>query len=459
MFNFENRVSRKAHKNPSNLIHLVVSLIIITSFPTSVFADGFVFVQHLHEGWELGDETEQKAIITYEDGIQKMILRIGLAKEQQKDAVWIFPVPSAPEDISIDITTNLPQFEGEDIIGNAKGSIKGIAYGLLFTQIVPIPPIVLVSSVMLGMSGVGMDAGFEPGVTVHNQVVKEGITSEVITAKTGASIDEYLHTLGLDIDEGMLPVLDQYIGKKASFIVSWISGDINGSDSKGVCVSFPTKKLYFPLIPTSIYGEKVVPATIYVSGLVNPQIYDAISPFVTVDYFSMRWHRDRDPIDFCQDGKSFTTIRINAPSEKFTEDLWISRTPQLRAVVAWSFSEIPLIMFLFSLAFFSALTGVLSGSITFCLWEPKIGMKRLMKFALIGLSNCLTIIGLIVCMKLMKFRQIQKEDEDKVAELRSKGYKVSLHDGRKIWFVLLFIVIFCALVPLTFFGITNFING
>ncbi|RKY06453.1 MAG: hypothetical protein DRP56_07405 [Planctomycetota bacterium] len=461
MFNFENRVSKKVHKNPSNLIQLVLFLI-VTTFSMSVFADGFVLVSHVLEGWELGNETEQKAIITYEDGIQKMILRIGLAKEQQKEAVWIFPVPSDPEDISIDITTNLPQFEGVDIIENAESNIKSITYGLLFTQIVPIPPIVLVSSAMLGMSGVSMEAGFEPGVTVHQQVVKEGVTSEVITAKTASSIYEYLHTLGLDIDEGMLPVLDQYIGKKASFIVSWISGDVNGSESKGVCVSFPTEKLYFPLIPTSIYGKKVVPATIYVSGLVSPQIYDDISPFVTVDYMSMEGYwGDPDPIGFCQQGKScFTKIRIKVPSERFTEDLWISRTPPLRAVVAWLFSEIPFeIMFLLSLFFFSALTGVLSGSIAFCLWEPRIGFKRLMKFALIGLSNCLTIIGLIVCMKLMKFRQIPQEDKDKLEELRSRGYKVSLRDPRKTRFVLLFIVIFCTLVPLAFFGITNFISG
>ena len=133
MFNFENRVSKKVHKIPSNLIQLFLFLI-VTTFSMSVFADGFVLVSHVSEGWELGNETEQKAIITYEDGIQKMILRIGLAKEQQKDAVWIFPVPSAPEDISIDITTNLPQFEGVDIIGNAESSIESIACGLLFTR-------------------------------------------------------------------------------------------------------------------------------------------------------------------------------------------------------------------------------------------------------------------------------------------------------------------------------------
>ncbi len=440
----------KAHNNSFNVFLFFSSFVAIAMFSTPVFADGFIFVRHMHEGWELGEETEQKAIINYEDGLQKMVLQIGLTQEQNKDAVWIFPVPSLPDKVYIDVTAKLPEFEGTDIIGKAKGSIEAIAYGLLSTQIVPIAPIYLVSSAMMSI-GSGMH-----DVEVHKRVVKGGITTEVITAQTGSNIRQYLSSLGLSVNESMVPVLDQYIGKKASFVVSWISGD-NKPNASGICVAFPTEKIYFPLIPTSIYGEKVVPATIYVSGLVNPSVFDDISTHTEIDYLTMDYHDGRDPIDFCQNGKSFTKIHIKAPSKHFTEDLWISRVPPLKAVVAWLFSEMPLMMFILSLLFFSALTGVMSGIIT--IKEAREGFKGLMKYALIGLSNCLTIIGLIICIILVRTRQIPEEDLIGVAELEKKGYKVSRRGGNKGVFIILYCILFCAIVIMSFMGIYNFIGS
>lgn len=244
--------------------------------------------------------------------------------------------------------------------------------------------------------------------------------------------------------------------RRISLFHTRISAD-NHVNTAGICVAFPTRKIYFPLIPTSIYGEKVVPATIYVSGLVNPKVFNAISPYTEIDYLKMDYHDGRDPIDFCGYGKSYTKINIKAPSEKFSQDLWISRIPSLKAVIAWLFSEKSFAMFVVSLVFFSALTGVICGIVVFA--EARRSFKSLMKFALIGLSNCLTIIGLIICIIVVRIRKSPEGDAVAIEELTDKGYKVSKSDDRKSVFVVLYFIVFCAIVVLSFMGIYNYLES
>jgi hypothetical protein len=171
----------------------------------------------------------------------------------------------------------------------------------------------------------------------------------------------------------------------------------------------------------------------------------------------MEYCDGQDPIDFCQTGKSFTKIHIKAPSAQFTEDLWISRTPPLKASSAWLFSEMPLLMFVLSMLFFSALIGMVCGVVVFK--EARESFKGLMKFALIGLSNCLTLIGLIICITITRVRKIPEEDKAKVVELTSQGYKVFKRDERKPVFVVLYCILFCAIIIMSFMGLYNYMGS
>ncbi|OQA37552.1 MAG: hypothetical protein BWY51_01031 [Parcubacteria group bacterium ADurb.Bin316] len=73
---------------------------------------------------------------------------------------------------------------------------------------------------------------------------------------------------------------------------------------------------------------------------------------------------------------------------------------------------------------------------------------KIFKYALLGLFNCLTIIGLIVATVFWKTKQIKNEDKPVFEELKKRGYPTTgflLGDWRKFIFVPLFSVIFLIL--------------
>jgi hypothetical protein len=50
-------------------------------------------------------------------------------------------------------------------------------------------------------------------------------------------------------------------------------------------VEFPAEKIFYPLKPTSLYGNRGIPILIYVTGLAEPELYDGIRNHTLVRYF------------------------------------------------------------------------------------------------------------------------------------------------------------------------------
>ena len=242
--------------------------------------------------------------------------------------------------------------------------------------------------------------------------------------------------------------------------MSWISGNITGATKRGVYVTFPTKDIFYPLVPTSVYGDNIIPAHIYMIGFVKPKIFKDISEFVQVSYFSefkSRWVDDEgynsyyEPKDFF--GKApigdlkYTKITIDAPSKKLTKDLWIKRTPPAKIILAWCILSHPWPIGFIMLALSSMFTGFLSGPIIF---KEARNKKGLVKFALIGLSNCLSVLGLIIVMIVTQIRNIPQEDKNVKKQHREKDSKLKTarKDYRKLGFVVTFSVFFLVISSL-----------
>lgn len=160
--------------------------------------------------------------------------------------------------------------------------------------------------------------GFRPGppfaspppgdVTIHERIVKMGLTSEVITTEKPNALARYLAEKGLDLPPDSSSILNWYVGKKYSLVVSYISDlgqfrarpkeETDGgrflfrrgqrdprADEKlerrsvplGLFIDFPTDTMYFPLKPTSVYGSQVIPITVFVVGFATPTVFSAIS--------------------------------------------------------------------------------------------------------------------------------------------------------------------------------------
>ena len=74
-------------------------------------------------------------------------------------------------------------------------------------------------------SGVGISSPltYSDMISVEAHIEKEGMISQVITAKTAQALYDYLSDKELKIEPGSIPVLDSYIEKEYVFVVSWLS--------------------------------------------------------------------------------------------------------------------------------------------------------------------------------------------------------------------------------------------
>ncbi len=550
---------------------LVVALLMVFLFsPGVALADGMAieFDPYSHS-WDYSKESNQQAFINYKDGIQKMIISIGIDGQNNNRAVWLFPIPVEPQKITIDVFKDLPGLYGEEISAKVKSYLNIINQGLQASQIYTIP-------VLLKMLSNNMTTGFTEGalggaeyerstesdVSVYEHLEKEGVISEIITAKTADGIYDYLKNKGLKIEKGSIPILNNYIGKNYSFVISWItppqeyisvsyirevllnyysscfptsdwvscfpdSRNINQkfidvvnslqskypeffeaykkshgderdylesqqsnnflqelttiiksdpsiidnilSKQKGVFVTFPIKDIYFPLLPTSVYGEKIVPATIRVFGYVSPEIFSDIKNYTKVSYYE--WNSpyfDNDLEKFV--GKfykgskysysvenflslyeflNYTKIEINAPSKFLTNDLWISNHAPIKTYYSNFIADysifIGIILFILS----SVLAGILAGLLVF-----KNLRNNFKKLGVIGLSNCLTIFALIITVWFFNTKEKDKNIDLLLNEIKQKGYfwKRKLASSLLVVFFPLFLIsLFFILVVLEYF--------
>jgi hypothetical protein len=490
---------------------LVVLLSVFSLIPRSALADGMMIKPDPYsDRWDYSNESNQQAFINYDNDLQKMIISVGFEGENSNGTVWLFPVPSEPNKVAIDVVKSLPRLSGEEISKKAKSNLDDTTKFLQMTQLYTIPFVLF--SQTLGTAGTkgfdnalgapqGLGRGIEQDVVVYEHLEKEGIISEIITAKTANGLYDYLKNKGLKVESGSIPVLDNYIGKEFSFVASWISSpekiisaeDIknnlyiyfsskyrypkffslvdslkqkysefnqanNSTDylksqqggtvlqeltqaiqndpsiivdtynknqnvvnQRGVFVTFPTKEIYFPLLPTSVYGSKTVPATIRVIGYVTPKVFQDIKSYTKTEYYVDSYASFADDLKNFYNGQNqnikYTKIEINAPSKFFTEDLWLKNQVPIKTFYSTFVAKHPVVSALILFIFSSIIAGILAGLVAF-----KDLRRKPIKLGLIGLSNFLTILGLLITTVLVGTKNKNESVEPLLNELKQKGY-------------------------------------
>jgi hypothetical protein len=463
---------------------------------SAVSADGMI-VKPYWDRYEYYNESVQQAYINYENGRQSMILSIGL-EDMTDNLVWIFPVPAKPDKVIIDNNiTNMPRLYGYDISDKAKDDLSGMQLLLSLNQIYPaffLPfidainygPIVYDSGIMplMGATGMAEDAKRDQ-VTVYEHLENDGVVTELLTADSSNVLQDYFDSKNLKVTADELASLQSYYGKENTLVVSWLTPiyrlndrlypqplydqsqgisyeedktlDSSYSDiympqpyyMRGLLVSFPTDRIYFPLIPTSVYGSEVVPAVIKVMGLVTPDVYGDISSYTQVSYNRIDSYYsplENLPADFVgsrgsTQGLEYTTIDIKAPSKLLTEDLYIDQYAPLNVHLGNLISSAPLVFFLIPLLFNSMLASTVAGFIVF----KEARTKRFWIYTLLGLGNILTILSFIFIVAFTATRNIKPEDQALFDQLRSKGYSISafkIADWRKLIFIPLFSILY-----------------
>ncbi len=423
----------------------IVSISIL-AFPYQVNADGSIYMYRSDLEWEKASEGEQIAYINYEDGIEKLLLSVKTEQINGSKLVWFVPVPSNPNNVKVDILDELPYLQGNSI-SRAGGDIA--AANILIATLSQVYTIPFCAVPLFFISGgkitpMYTDSNLVGGntskdlITVYQEINKYGITTELIGTKSKEALREYLEKKGFKVNESNNKILSDYVDKDYSYVVSWIT-DTNTlrskkSDSLGIEIDFPTDDMYYPLIPTSVYGENKVPATIYVIGFVSPKIFKEISQGTSVSYFYDREYYF--PIKFSRffgnkkniKDLKVTKIDIDTEAKNYTSDLWINKRTPLKVLILYFLYKYYILVSIIQFIVISCISSFLSALIVF----RKEKYSKL-KFFFWGLWNILTLIGLTIATIFLKTKTYDKNVLESV-----KGQGIIFWDKRKILYIALF---------------------
>lgn len=396
------------------ILALIFALLFIAPYAA---ADGMMFIEDA-DMWYLQPEENQVAAIHYEDGMENMLISVSPGSDFKGDrAVWIFPVPAAPETVKIDVLKGFPRltgsnFEEDYISAVATASAASVLYATFPVSLLCGGAVIL-SAFVFGMAG---HLGKSSDIAVYDRVEKMGVVTEVVEARDVDALNNFLVLRGMTPTDDGREMLTSYIGQDYTFVVTSV-GNVTAyreaasreemyydpwsgttqANMIGVFVRFPADKIYFPLKPTAVYGSREVPVLLYATGFVTPELYDGIRDHTEITYFTQGRYRPPASLEPFFNGKTsfddlqYTKVRIVAPSDRFTEDLWIDPEPPagmilMEAYIVFSFF-ITAVMYIL----FSAAASLLAGMLVF----RKKAADRKMLF-LHGLWNCATFIAFAV---------------------------------------------------------------
>lgn len=469
-------------------IATLASLIIafILCFPALAIpaaADGHSSIHYPGDSsWSSLNERSQYALISYQNGIENLVMAIEIyrnALASGSQIFWIFPIPADPSMSHIGALQKLTKLDGGSLSDHLNSTIKNDFAAIYATQIYAIPfsiAMTLPSEAYYG--GIGHLGGGFGGigsgsdVTVFEHVEGGGLATELLSTQDDSALSAYLLEKGLALSGDISALISDYIGKDYCFVVSWVADaatltSLHPVDysvymdyisfSVGVSVSFPTDEIFFPLKLTKAYGDISIPIKVDVLGFVSPKNLEAFpySMDVKVTYRvdadltfneSMSYFFTSAFSDDANDGNlkdvEYTEIRITSPALAFNNDLLLEDSVPA-SISAYRFIDgyhWAIIILLFAVT--SSLAGLLSGMLAFRHLRPS---KR--KFAALGLFNMLTLIAFIIATHRFKTGSMMADPP----EGEDAGDRKAMFVIHFIWIFLVFSIlaqaIFTYLVP------------
>ena len=362
---------------------------------------------------------------------QEMLLTVNLASSME-NALWIFPVPASPNMIKIGITDEAPSFQGVNVKDSA-ASIFGITEQMLkFSQLYP-----LLSLRARGGGGsysMGLllkdydNMGESSSVSISQSISKYGLTTELIKTKDTESLDQYLQSHGGGLSDDNKGLFEDYIDSGYSFVVSFPSESESEQRCVSISISFPTRRLFFPLKLTSVYGADSIPINIVVRGYNTPSLYTKIRSLTDVEYYCRgvcTWENDTEY------GVKYTSIKIVSRASNYIEDLWIERTPPVRLLYYDIMAHHPEASLFISLLIVSVFSGLFTGILFF---REKVNLAEFFK---LGVFNTFTILGFAFMLYWVEFIEIH----GKTKWILTGTHGVNLS---KLVFISLYFVVFMA---------------
>jgi hypothetical protein len=409
----------------------LILLVVLPLLIPAVAGDGFIV-----DPWGMPfEEGAQTAFVLCSAGLESLVIHV--SSDTPEGSFWLVPVWSAPENVVVSHVSSLT-LDGYDRGTDAWAAVKSrsalwFVGGSMASQLYPaLSPFSLPLLYRLGISRppiyipligtVDWAVRNGSGVTVHEVIESYGLTSYVVTATDADSLCQFLTSIGVKVSDDVKVVLEGYLsGQDAyvpsmatapSFVVSKVSrwdvrederpmnmsssiADANISrilykqpQGLGIVIMFPSDAPFYPLVPTSIYGSKIVPLRLYVNGLWDIQdLPKPLSAFTKVEHFvdsqiSISTYPEVKPISGT-DLSEYTLVSMDAPSKYLTSDLRFQPAGLVQVAVGFSWG-IGILIFLICSVVASGIASLLLGS------REK---RDVAKWSVLGLSNSLTLVG------------------------------------------------------------------
>jgi len=432
-------------------------------------------------------EEAQYATINFDDGYEKMIIQITIDRDELtagENVVWIFPIPASSDEVDLDIVPGmqLPVLGGSLMRDLARQTVLKSFFWASSSQLYPSPwTIMPLTPPSTGIynnrffhhpsppSGDNIYSG--TNVTVQQHLEKFGLTTEILTADSSQSLNSYLESKSLLLPDDGKNILEEYIETDYSFSISWINDTQQfvanpyvyyDAFDLGVSLGFPTDRIFFPLKLTRVYGNQIIPILLQI---IDPAVTAPDQSILSdldlfTDYALASSYRVERPMfdffteqmegvaiheakyewtqDYADIRIPYTIVEINSPSTLFTDDLWFTQgsTPSLD-MHNFILNGWPILTAL-SLVSASVVSSLFAGVLVYHRFSPS---KK--EFALLGLANLLTVVGLIaVSTRLRVDRNFT--DESKIVSY------IASEDPRplplpRVYFFVAFTVIFLAI--------------
>lgn len=394
-------------------IILVVILLPFLIQPAN--ADGFSLSKsEIGKDSFLTPETRQLAYIGYKDGIEDLLISVSL-KARYTGFVWLFPIPALPDGVEIDIVnTELPYFATYDTLKVAKRRADSIRISLAAT---PLVSFFVTNWGLTTIADYGREViphhylnpydslGDGKDFAVHKSVTKFGVTTELVTGSSELLMN-YFREKGYDIPEEATPIIDNYLDYDYSFVVAWgnppdADSDTGGNDlvdaNPAIKVVFPSEHIYYPLVPTSIYGAEVIPVELYINDWVVTledrdrtwfnERFEYYGPFEQKQYDVLP-HRFK----YLTENNRMTRIKFERPANLFLVDLRLKPANDKRLERAFTLFSYYRRIFWLSCFVIASITGIATGLIAFP-WRKK--PLDILLFWLFGLMVGLSIVAVI----------------------------------------------------------------
>lgn len=237
-------------------------------------------------------EGEQRSAIVHRNGVQKMIIAVNFELDDAERALWILPVPGPANQVRVDVLDAFPRIGGRDPRRIAFEQITGWPLAIRATQFWPLPfDFLLYVPFQLRSGAQRMGA----------EVEKWGVHAEAVTAESLAALTSFLKEKKVGVSPEHLTGFQPYLSKRYVIVLAWISsreqllrefpGITQGgrpSRDRWPCLylEFPTSRAFYPLRPTSVYGEQSVRVRLALAGFVEPQTSASLASQLDVSYLT-----------------------------------------------------------------------------------------------------------------------------------------------------------------------------